>query len=62
MVSAAVRREQVRYAIGRGLSSRRAYRLMLVALSTLNYQNQMPARDSEVELRAGQINVGVLSS
>ncbi len=51
MVSASVRREQVRYAVTRGLSSRRACRLMEVARSTLNYQSRMPARDSELELR-----------
>ncbi len=51
MVSASARREQVRYAITRGLSSRRACRLMDVARSTLNYQSRMPARDSELELR-----------
>lgn len=49
MVSASARREQVRYAIGRGLSTRRACWLMSVARSTLNYQSRMPARDSELE-------------
>lgn len=51
MVSASVRREQVRYAVTRGLSSRRACRLMDVARSTLDYQSRMPARDAELGLR-----------
>jgi putative transposase len=34
----------------RGLSSRRACRLMEVARSTLNYQSRMPARDRELEV------------
>lgn len=50
MVSASVRREQVRYAMSRGLSTRRACRLMSVARSTLNYQSRMSIRDGELEL------------
>lgn len=51
MVSAVARREQVRYAVGRGLAGRRACRLMDAARSTLKYQSRMPARDGELELR-----------
>jgi putative transposase len=51
VVNASLRREQVRYAIGRGLSSRGACRLLAVARSTLNYQSRMPARDALVEPR-----------
>ena len=51
MVSASARREQVRYAVGRGISGRRACQLLAVARSTLNYQSRMPARDNELERR-----------
>jgi putative transposase len=50
VVSASARREQVRYAGMRGLSTRRACRLIEVARSSLNYQSRMPARDKELEL------------
>jgi putative transposase len=51
VVSASVRREQVRYAVTKGLSGRRACRLMGVARSSLNYQSRMPARDTELGVR-----------
>jgi putative transposase len=55
VVSASVRREQVRYAIGRGLSSRRACRLIEVSRSALNYKSRMPARDALLEPRLRQV-------
>lgn len=55
MVSAAVRRERVRYAMTRGLSSRRACRLMDVARSTLEYQSRMPARDALLAPRLSEV-------
>jgi hypothetical protein len=55
VVSASVRREQVRYAMARGISSRRACRLMDVARSTLNYQSRMPARDAPLEPRLREV-------
>lgn len=54
MVSAQARREQVKYARGRGLSCRRACALLSVARSALNYRSRMPAKDEPLaaELRA----------
>lgn len=48
MVGARVRRQQVAYARGRGLSSRRACALLSVARSTLDYQSRLVARDAPV--------------
>ncbi|SCC91709.1 transposase (fragment) [Thiomonas sp. X19] len=45
MVSAQARREQVRFAIGRGLSQRRACALLSVARSALNYTSKMLEKD-----------------
>ena len=46
MVGARVRRQQVAYAEGRGLSRRRACALLSVARSTLGYQSRLVARDA----------------
>ncbi len=46
MVGARVRRQQVAYAQGRGLSSRRACALLSVARSTLGYQSRLAVRDA----------------
>ena len=46
MVGARVRRQQVAYAHGRGLSSRRACALLSVARSTLGYQSRLAVRDA----------------
>jgi len=48
MVGARVRRQQVAYAQGRGLSSRRACALLSVARSTLGYVSRLIARDAPV--------------
>ena len=48
MVGARVRRQQVAYVRGRGLSSRRACALLSVARSTLGYQSRLVARDAPV--------------
>jgi len=48
MVGARVRRQQVAYAQGRGLSSRRACALLAVARSTLGYQSRLVVRDTPV--------------
>ena len=48
MVGARVRRQQVAYAEGRGLSSRRACALLSVARSTLGYVSRLIARDAPV--------------
>ena len=45
MVGARVRRQQVAYAVGRGLSSRRACALLSVARSTLGYESRLVIRD-----------------
>src|ERR1700676_1057958 len=46
MVGARVRRQQVAYAQGRGLSSRRACALLSVARSTLGYVSRLAVRDA----------------
>ncbi len=46
LVGARVRRQQVAYAHGRGLSSRRACALLSVARSTLGYQSRLAVRDA----------------
>ena len=46
MVGARVRRQQVAYAQGRGLSSRRACALLSVARSTLGYRSRLAVRDA----------------
>ena len=48
MVGARVRRQQVVYALGRGLSSRRACALLCVARSTIGYVSRLIARDAPV--------------
>ena len=48
MVGARVRRQQVAYAEGRGLSRRRACALLSVARSTLGYISTLIARDADV--------------
>ena len=48
MVGARVRRQQVAYAQGRGLSGRRACALLSVARSTLGYVSRLVARDAPV--------------
>src|SRR4029079_10248664 len=46
MVGARVRRQQVAYAQGRGLSSRRACALLSVARSAVGYVSQLATRDA----------------
>jgi len=48
MVGARVRRQQVAYAHGRGLSRRRACALLSVARSTLGYASRLATRDQPV--------------
>jgi putative transposase len=48
MVSATVRRQQVEYVRGRGVSVRRACRLLSVARSTLGYESLLAKRDAPV--------------
>jgi putative transposase len=50
MVGARVRRQQVAYAQGRGLSSRRACALLSVARSTLGYQSRLAVRETLLRL------------
>ena len=51
MVGAQARREQARFAMQRGVPSRRACALMKVARSTLSYASRMPRRDQELRAR-----------
>jgi hypothetical protein len=46
MVSTAVRRQQVTYAVRRGLSCRRACKLVRVARSGLGYESRLQKRDA----------------
>jgi putative transposase len=48
MVSATARRQQVEYVRGRGVSVRRACRLLSVARSTLGYESLLAKRDEPV--------------
>lgn len=48
MVGARVRRQQVDYAEGRGLSRRRACAVLSVARSALSYVSTLVARDAAV--------------
>jgi putative transposase len=48
MVSAQARLEQARYAIGRGLSQRRACALLDVSRSGLGYELKMPGKNAPV--------------
>ena len=48
MVSATVRRQQVAYVRGRGISVRRACKLLSVARSTLRYESVLAKRDAPV--------------
>jgi putative transposase len=48
MLGARVRRQQVAYAIGRGLSGRRACALLSVARSTLGYVSRLIAKDASI--------------
>jgi putative transposase len=48
MVGARVRRQQVAYAEGRGLSRRRACALLMVSRSTVGYVSRLVARDADV--------------
>ena len=48
MVGARVRRQQVAYARARGLSSRRACALLMVARSRLGYVSRLQLRDAPV--------------
>ena len=58
MVGARVRRLQVAYAEGRGLSRRRACALLSVARSTLGYVSRLVAKDrpviTDMRVLAGQ--------
>lgn len=48
MVSVCARRQQVGYAVNRGLSQRRACTLLSVARSSLRYEPRLPERDAPV--------------
>jgi putative transposase len=55
MVSAPVRRQQVGYAKGRGLSVRRACKLLGVARSALNYSSTLDERDRRLAAQLKQV-------
>jgi len=51
MVSVPARREQVTYAVRRGVSQRRACTLMKVARSALGYRSRLGVKDAQVVTR-----------
>lgn len=55
MVSVPVRRNQVAYATGRGLSQRRACTLLEVARSALGYRSRKTARDAPILARMAEL-------
>lgn len=55
MVSVPVRRNQVAYATGRGLSQRRACTLLEVARSALGYSSRKAARDAPILARMAEL-------
>lgn len=55
MVSTAVRRQQVAYAVRRGLSCRRACRLVRIARSGLDYESKLIKRDASAEARLREL-------
>lgn len=56
MVSAPARREQVDFAVSRGVSVRRSCALLEVSRSALRYVSRMPARDAELAAELQQIS------
>jgi len=48
VVSVQVRLDQARFAIGRGVTQRRACTLMKIARSGLGYQHKMPGKDRPI--------------
>lgn len=55
MVSARARREQVDYAVGRGVSVRRSCALLQVSRSALGYTSRLVARDAELSVALQRI-------
>jgi putative transposase len=55
MVSAQARRDQVKFAVGKGLSIRRACALVRVARSALGYTSRMKKKDAELGDKLRQI-------
>lgn len=60
MVSAQARREQVSYAIERGLSQRMACALLSVSRSNLYYSPKMPVKDAPVMEAMKTLSVSTL--
>ena len=56
MVSAQARREQVDYAVARGVSVRRSCALLQVSRSALGYESRLVARDAELTVALQQIS------
>lgn len=56
MVSVQVRKQQVAYAVGRGISQRRACTLIDVSRAMLAYEPRMPAKDSRPAARMKELS------
>lgn len=56
MVSVQVRKQQVAYAVGRGISQRRACTLIDVSRAMLTYEQRMPARDAGPAARMKELS------
>jgi putative transposase len=56
MVSVQVRKQQVRYAVERGVSQRRACTLMQISRAMLTYEHRMPVKDAGASLRMKELS------
>ena len=56
MVSVQVRKQQVRYAVGRGVPQRRACTLMQMSSAMLTYEHLMPEKDAKASLRMKELS------
>jgi putative transposase len=56
MVSVPARREQVTYAVLRGVSQRRACTLMKVARSALSYRSRLGVKNAQVLARMAELS------
>jgi putative transposase len=56
VVSVQVRKQQVAYAVERGVSQRRACTLMQISRAMLNYEHRLPAKDAGARERMKQLS------
>jgi putative transposase len=56
MVNVQVRKQQMRYAVERGVSQRRACTLMHMSRAMLTYEHRMPVKDAGASLRMKELS------